>query len=224
MDHVDPSITPSRALETVADRLGVGPWTVVIGALAVVAAAIGGWWAFATPDPPPTELLLPRAESVTPLVPPSTTTLPGDLLVHVDGAVVNAGVHEVAPGARVVDAVAAAGGLAADADRSRVNLARPLVDGERVWVPRVGEDDPPPVDGPVGGGSEGVPAGGPGLVDLNRADAVELETLPGVGPAIASAIIEHRDRTGGFASVDDLLDVSGIGPTRLAQLAPLVTV
>ena len=148
------------------------------------------------------------------------------LVVHVDGAVLDPGVHEVAPGARVVDAVDAAGGLRSDADRERLNLAEVLSDGQRVWVPVEGEDEPDVV-GPAGGagaGGDADAAGGGGAVDLNEATIAQLETLPGVGPTIAGAIVEHREREGPFRTVDDLLDVTGIGPARLAQLRPLVTV
>jgi len=115
--------------------------------------------------------------------------------------------------------------LAAEADVDRVNLAAPVTDGERVWFPRVGEEAPPvAVPGPGAGGRtvDDGSAGGP--IDINRATVEELDTLPGIGPSIASAIVEHRERSGPFASVEDLLDVPGIGDAKLAQLRDLVTV
>lgn len=138
--------------------------------------------------------------------------------------------HRVPAGGRVADLLAAAGGPAADADLDRVNLAAALVDGQRVWFPRVGEPDPPVVAGDAAAGAAGtagargdaVAAGGP--IDLNTATVDQLESLPGVGPSIAAAIVEHRERSGPFRSVDDLLDVPGIGPARLDALRELVTV
>lgn len=225
MDDVE-SGGPSRVLESLADRLGVSPWSVLAAPLAVVAAAIGGWWALASPGGAPAEEMLPRVDEVPALVASTTTTVAPetDAMVHVDGAVVVPGVHEVAPGSRVVDAIDAAGGLTPDADRGRLNLAQPVVDGQRIWVPVVGEDEPQVVV-PEGGGVEsgdGAPTGG--LIDLNDATLEELETLPGVGPTLGQAIIDHREREGPFRSIEQLLDVSGIGPSRLEQIKPLATV
>lgn len=166
---------------------------------------------------------------------PTSSTDPGQLVVHASGAVASPGVYRLPAGARVDDLVRAAGGLTADGDGDRVNLAALLTDGERIWVPRRGEVEVPAV---VAGGSPGAPAAsGPGgsgatgsaggaagqpLIDLNTATAVELETLPGVGPATASAILAHRDLNGPFRSVDDLIDVRGIGEAKLEQIRPLV--
>ncbi len=151
----------------------------------------------------------------------------GGLIVQAAGAVVRPGVYHLPAGSRVGDLIAQAGGLTPDADGDRVNLASPLADGVRVWVPRRGETDPPvPVDG--GGGAGGGAAPGvsspPALVDLNTATADELEALPGVGPATAAAIIDYRQRNGPFHSVDDLAQVRGIGDAKLAQLRDLVRV
>jgi competence protein ComEA len=160
----------------------------------------------------------------------TATTTAADLVVHAAGAVAVPGVHRVPGGSRVADLLVAAGGPAPDADLDRVNLAAPLTDGERVWIPRVGEEAPPVVAGtppapaPGGDGAGGAPGAAAGPVDLNTATAVELDTLPGVGPATAAAIIEHRERAGPFRSVDDLLDVPGIGDAKLAQLRDLVVV
>jgi competence protein ComEA len=135
----------------------------------------------------------------------------------VAGAVARPGVLHLPASARVVDAIEAAGGAALDADTDRVNLAAPLVDGGRIHIPRVGEVGVPPDAGP--GASQ--PAG---PVDINTADETQLEALPGVGPATASAIVEHRERHGPFASVEALGDVAGIGDAKLAQLRDLVRV
>lgn len=216
------------AFVALADRLGITPGAVVVGCAAVLAAGLGAWWAFAPPPPPPVEEVLPTVGVVAPAVVAPSTAAPSTIVVHVDGAVVRPGVHELELRSRVVDAVEAAGGLRADADRGRLNLAAPLTDGQRVWVPVAGEAEPEVV--PPTGGEASPPSthgsSGPsrGLVDLNTADAAALETLPGVGPSIAAAIIRHRETEGAFGRVEDLLEVAGIGPSRLAQIEPLVTV
>ena len=157
----------------------------------------------------------------------------GVLFVHVHGAVVSPGLYELAAGARVVDVIAAAGGFGVEADPAGVNLARPLVDGEQLKVPAVGEvvaDSGADGGGAVGGGAVdggGGAAGGGGagsLVNLNTADDAALQTLPGVGPATAGAILDWRQQNGAFRSVDDLLGVSGIGEKTLEKLRPQVTV
>jgi competence protein ComEA len=127
-------------------------------------------------------------------------------------------------GARVADALEAAGGATGDADLAAVNLARAVVDGEQVYVPAPGEAPPAaadPGEGAVGGGvggSGGPAGGGSPLVDLNAADAATLETLPGVGPVIAERIVTWREENGPFTSVDELAEVSGIGPAMLAKI------
>ncbi|MCU1355222.1 MAG: ComEA family DNA-binding protein [Acidimicrobiales bacterium] len=169
----------------------------------------------------------------------STTTAVADLVVQASGAVARPGVYRLGATARVDDLVRKAGGLAADADRDRVNLAAPLTDGERVWVPRKGESEPPPLvaggAAPAGSGGGGAGASGSGsgsagttgppqVVDLNTATAEQLDTLPGVGPATAQAILGYRAEHGRFGSVDELLEVRGIGDAKLEQLRPLVSV
>lgn len=140
---------------------------------------------------------------------------PAPVLVHVVGAVAAPGLVELDAGARVADALDAAGGTSADADLALVNLARVVVDGEQVVVPRVGEAPPP--------ASTGSPPAAPGPVDLNTADAAALDALPGIGPVLAQRIVEHR-ADAPFTSVDDLAEVRGIGPALLDQLRDLVRV
>lgn len=139
----------------------------------------------------------------------------GTLLVHVLGAVAQPGIVELAPGARVVDAVGAAGGLTPEADAGGVNLARALVDGEQLVVPVVGAA--PPV------AAAGVPAAVDGRVSLNQADVAELDTLPRIGPALAQRIIDWREANGPFTDVAQLLDVAGIGDAVYSGLVDLVT-
>ena len=212
-----------------ADRLGVSATAVVLGALGVVAAAIGGWWALRAPPGPDPAEILPMAGSVEiPIPAPAPVPDPGRIVVDVVGAVVRPGLHELPVGSRVADAVEAAGGLSAEADRIRLNLAEPLVDGSRLWVPAIGEAvGPDVVPVTAGAGDPGRTGAGGGLgspVNLNRADEAGLERLPGIGPALAAAIVEHRRRTGPFATVDELIEVSGIGPAKLDQIRPLATV
>ncbi|GAA1835567.1 ComEA family DNA-binding protein [Agromyces salentinus] len=145
------------------------------------------------------------------------------LLVHVLGAVAEPGLVELAPGARVVDAVSAAGGFTAEADPAGVNLARPVVDGEQLVVFAVGEQPAAASGGAVTGGGPGGPAAASdGLVHLNTADAAALDTLPRIGPALAQRILDHREANGPFTSVDQLLDVAGIGDAVFSGLAELV--
>ncbi len=140
---------------------------------------------------------------------------PAPVFVHVLGAVAHPGLYELTEGARVVDAIAAAGGLAEGADEGQVNLARRVDDGEQIAVPLVGQV-PPPGAAPSG-------AGHPGRIDINTADAAALDTLPGIGPALAKRIVDWRAKNGRFATVDDLLDVPGIGQKVLGDVRDLVT-
>lgn len=216
-------------------RLGVGAVVVLVLAVLAVTVAIsaaatrgGAGETAITSRPTPADAPSGAADSS------GAPGAPGSpVFVHVHGRVALPGLYELASGARVVDVVAAAGGFADDAEQGAVNLARPLVDGEQLYVPAVGEAA---AAGPGSGAGAGAGAGagsavgggasGPGaaLVDLNSADAAALETLPGVGPATSAAILEWRRQNGAFRSVDDLLGVSGIGEKTLAKLSPLVTV
>ncbi len=129
----------------------------------------------------------------------------------VAGRVQHPGLVRLPGGARVADALAAAGGPLPDTDLSTINLARKVNDGELITV-----------GGPPPGGSAG--AAGSGLVNLNTASLDQLQTLPGVGPVLAQRIVEYRDQHGGFASVADLRSVSGIGDARYNELKSRVTV
>lgn len=188
----------------------IGPARVAGGAVVALGVIAIGYWLMRPPELP-VEASLPYTSTAVATLPIATGG--GRVVVHVAGAVARPGVYDVAEGGRVVDAVAAAGGLAADAAADVINLAARVTDGERIYVPRLGETPPPTVGGT-----------GSTLIDINRADAAELETLPGIGPTTAAAIVAHRDTHGPFASVDDLADVTGIGPSKLAAIRELVTV
>lgn len=232
---------PSRV--AVAGRAAVGLWhriragedPVAFGAVVAVLALMAGlaWFgagarqqgvpaASAAPAPPAD----PAPASG--LAGPSSTTGP-PLAVHVAGAVRRPGLYHVASGSRVDDAVRAAGGSLPRADLDRLNLAAKLADGQRILVTRRGDPPPPQPAGITGeGGISGVGLpGSPGPtepIDLNAADLGTLDSLPGIGPATARAILEERIRRGGFRSIRDLLRVPGIGEGRFARLKALVRV
>ena len=146
------------------------------------------------------------------------------------GGVLRPGVLRLPAGSRAVDAVELAGGLVPLADSARVNLAAELVDGQRLVVPIVGQEPPTEVPSSPGATRPGAgtvsgPSSGPtGPLDVNVASVEELDGLPGVGPSTAAAIVDHRSTTGPFRSVDDLLDVRGIGDAKLDAIRDLVTV
>jgi competence protein ComEA len=137
-------------------------------------------------------------------------------LVHVAGAVRSPGVYRLRDGERVQDAVRRAGGPRAGADVNAINLAAKVADGQQVVVPRRGAAVAAPGGAGVGAGEAGGPP--PAPVSLNTATAAQLDTLDGVGPATANKILEYRRQHGGFRSIDDLGEIPGIGPKRLAAL------
>jgi competence protein ComEA len=133
----------------------------------------------------------------------------------VAGAVHRPGIVELLPGALVADAIQAAGGALPGADLDSLNLAASVRTGERVLVPLPGTTVPT---------GEAASASSNAGLDLNQASAAELESLPGIGPSLASAIVQYRDQNGPFLSVEELLNVPGIGPTRLSQLRELLII
>ncbi len=205
----------------------------VLAGLSVAVVAAGAYWLLRAPTPP-VEGSLPWSSTVpsasadqvedsqpsSPSSPPPPTTI-GAITVHVAGAVVEPGVYELLPGARVEAALASAGGARADADHDALNLAAPVADGSRLFVPVVGEDVPATIGVASSAGAEGdaTPAA---PLDINDADRDALDTLPGVGPATADAIVIDRETNGPFATVDDLERVPGIGPAKVARFRDLV--
>lgn len=142
----------------------------------------------------------------------------GQLVVHVSGSVRSPGLVRLAPGARVLDAITAAGGLVRAGDAESLNLARTLVDGEQIVA---GAQVAP---GPVAGSAPNPDGAGGDLINLNTADANTLQELPGVGPVLAGRIVDWRTKNGPFRSVEDLGEVSGIGESRLGDLRDRVRV
>lgn len=145
-----------------------------------------------------------------------------DLVVHVAGAVAVPGVHRLPPGARVFEAIAAAGGPLPGADVDRLNLAAPLSDGAQIVLPLQGAPAGGAATGSGAAGSGPGGGGGAASVSLSTADVSALDALPGIGPSTAAAIIAHREANGPFTSVDDLLEVRGIGQAKLEGLRDLV--
>ena len=139
------------------------------------------------------------------------------VVVHVDGAVRSPGVYELEEGARVRDAVQAAGGLAEGADTSAMNLAALVSDAQKVYVPHKGEEVPPDLSTESGQGERA-------LININTASAEELDELPGVGESTARAIIEDREKNGPFSSPEDLMRVSGIGEKKFERLEAMICV
>ncbi len=242
---------PRSRWQQARDWVGwVGASRVVVVIASVLAVALGGWWLVRPPATPVEESLpytegaaVPTTVSNTPAGAPPTTTATtsvpaavtstavlAEVVVHVAGAVLAPGVYRLPPGARVVDAVSAAGGVGPGAQPGVVNLAAPLRDGDRIYVPGAADPTvavpagvtPAPSGSGADGGAGGAGGAVAGPVDLNSATVEQLDELPGVGPATAQAIVDHRDRNGPFVSVDALGDVRGIGPTKLEALRPLV--
>lgn len=189
-------------------RLGVmvGLVGAVVG-LAVISLAAG------TDRGRPPELDLPRADAPSGAVPAGAEPV----FAHAAGALARPGLYRLPAGARVADLIEAAGGPTSDADVHQLNLAARVNDGDRVYVPKVGE--PAPV---ASADAPGAPGGA--KLDLNAATQAQLEDLPGVGPATAAAILKERAKRGRFKSVEELLDVRGIGPAKLDQIRELVRV
>lgn len=199
---------------------GLREWLAGLGrrelaVLAVIGVLVGGgavlWYVRSLPRPVTVRALRPE---------PTPSASPATIVVHVAGWVRRPGVYEMRLGERVIDAIEAAGGPRRGAQLDALNLAALLTDAQQVMVPKAA------AEGALGGsqGGTGQPGGSVGLINVNTATPSELETLPGIGPVLAASIVEHREQNGPFGTVDDLLDVSGIGEQTLADLRDLVTV
>lgn len=197
----------------------------VIVALMVIAGL--GFVAFVTLTIPSTQsapvepVLDPLLQS---MPTPQATPTPQDVVVYISGAVAQPDVYTLPHDARVKDVVIAAGGLLADADSEQINLAARIHDEQHIHVPRLGEVPAnPPASIPHAPGGSTAPQTR-SLVNLNSASKAELEELPGVGQVMAQRIVEYRQSNGPFESVEELQQVTGIGPLVFDQIKPLVTV
>jgi len=219
----------------------IGLTRLVIGLLATIIASVG-IWLLVRPSAPLVESVVPHASGVGIVAPLSTLPTPLTVRIHVAGAVARPGVYSVSSSARIVDAVKAAGGATSRADLERINLAQTIVDTEQVFVPfrssrttkitvaprlRPSRTTVPVFVPTIPGAAPviGVPnTSVTPLINLNSATSDQLDTLPGVGPSTAKAIISYRNRKGPFGKVEDLLNVPGIGPSKVAAIRDQVTV
>lgn len=199
----------------------VGPLKVAASAFGIVVAGAIGWM-LVRPSQPGAEATLGTLAPSTAVQTGASDSSPppgSRVTVHVAGAVRSPGVYEVDLGARVVDAMTAAGGPLPRAAIDVVNLAAPVTDGERIYLPAVGEVVDPVA---MSSGADASSSSSTALVNVNTATAEQLDTLPGVGPSTAAAIIARRDEIGRFVSEDDLLSVPGIGPAKVDALRGLL--
>jgi competence protein ComEA len=213
-----PEPTPGRLLG------GAGPFDPgrrgikALAAVAAVVVLIAAFFAYrARPKVEPVAAVsAPPAVDAAP-----ATSAPSEIVVSVAGKVRKPGLVRLPAGARVADAVEAAGGTLPGTDLASVNLARRLTDGELVLI---GVTPPPGTVGESPGGAPGAGGAGSGKINLNSATLAELDSLPGVGPVLAQRILDHRTAKGGFKTVGDLRNVDGIGASRFEELKDLVTV
>ncbi len=213
--------------ETLRGRVRLGAAQLaVVAVLVALGLGVTAWWVLrAEPGPPTAPVGAPSAPadglvSIAPEPAPSGSAAAagGRLTIDVAGKVRRPGIAVLDSGARVVDAIKAAGGARPGVDLSSLNLARLLVDGEQIVVGL-----PAPAGPPMAAPAPGAPSATGPLVNLNLATQAELETLPQVGPVTAQAILAWRDQHGQFSDVAELLEVDGIGDATLAQITPHVT-
>jgi competence protein ComEA len=154
--------------------------------------------------------------------PPAPTATASPIQVYVSGAVIKPDVYVLPPEAIVRDAINSAGGASSEADLNGINLAAGLRDGDRVHVPKIGEQIAAPTAGSSSGEASAPAISGP--ININMATAAELETLPEIGPALAQRIVDYRDAHGAFATIEAIQNVSGIGPATFEAIKDLITV
>ena len=194
--------------------------------LSLIAVALAGWWLLRIPPPPP-EDSIPIASTVTTLSfamsSSQATALISEITVHIAGAVKTPGVYQFRLGARINDGVVAAGGATAQADLDSVNLAMLLSEGIQIYIPKRNEKPhivvQPRFTNPTSS-NDATDKQLPVSININTATAIELEQLAGVGPSTAKAIIAFREKNGSFKTVEDLLNVRGIGPAKLSEILP----
>lgn len=187
---------------------------IYLAAAAVVIAALIGFYLFRQNQQ--NQKLLTEADMSTSASAVQGTA--GEVVVHVAGAVVSPGVYHLAANARVIDAVEAAGGMTAEADQNSLNLAGTLKDGQKVTVPsQNGESG----DSGANSASSGTASS---LVNINTADKAALMTLPGIGEVLAQNIIDYREKSGGFSSIEEIKEVNRIGDKLFEQIKDSITV
>lgn len=246
---MEPVSQPWRAIEpapapALPPSSASGRWlaAAVLGGVALFAALLAGGWVLVSSAPQPTVTIEGAGQRPAGLAgadapaasAPSTTGLSSpaveaQIVVDVEGAVMDPGLYRLAPGSRVGDAIAAAGGYSTGVDAiatsQSINLAEKLADGAKIRVPVRGETSPPSAGTPphfgAGGSSSATSLAGP--LDLNRATQAELESLPGIGPVTAQKIIDGRSQAP-FLSVEELQSRGILGPKTYQKIAPLVTV
>jgi competence protein ComEA len=202
----------------------------VFVALLVTALGGAGVFYFRQPAADPVEIHPPEpSATIRPTVVIATPT-PAPVRVYVTGAVANPDVYFLPPGCIIKDAILAAGGVTAEADLERINQALELQDQQQIHVPRCNEENPPPaVQGGVTGDAAeddrgGIEEEGGSRININTASLEELDSLPGIGPAIGQRIIDYRHNVGGFNSVEEITQVSGIGEATLAKIRDQIVV
>lgn len=237
----DTAAADGSAGERSRPRFSLSVRLAVVIVLLLAVSSAGWWWVAASARPDIRSVALEEERSAGGADPPpaeasqGATLMSGELTVHVAGAVAAPGVYRLREGARVHEAIAAAGGATSEADVHRLNLAAPVKDGDRLKVPHAGEEDDSPIGGASrsgtasmgaapGGGAAAGGGGAVGTVNINTATLQELETLPRVGPVMAQRILDYRTSHGRFKAPEDLAAVSGIGAKMLESLLPLVTV
>lgn len=219
-----PTPVPWVDLSALRGRVALSPASLaVVAVLVAVGLGVTAWWVIRDDPGVPVAASSTGPSLATPVASGAAAS-PGDasageVVVDVTGKVRDPGIVVLTPGSRVVDAIKAAGGARRGADLTGLNRARVVQDGEQIVV----GVPPPPGVAASSAPSSGSSGSSGELVSLNTATTTELETLPGVGPVTAAAIVDWRETNGGFASVDQLLEVDGIGEKTLADLAPHVT-
>lgn len=205
--------------------LAAGAVVVAVMAVIVVAAALGAFQGGVVIERESAPISTLSITAATPSAASTPEPTADPVFVHIDGAVVAPGVYEMTGSLpRVNDAVMAAGGLAGDADTSALNLAAVLSDGEKIHVPRQGEAMAAGQTSPGAASGPDVDAPSSGMININTATEEQLDSLPGIGPSTAAAIVEDRERNGPFTSPEDLMRVSGIGEGKFSKLKDQIRV
>lgn len=196
----------------------------VMGILMGIIFGVGGMTLSKQIQPAPIVIVPPE-----PTTTPAPTSTPGPIRVYVNGQVAKENVYELPPGSRVDAAIEAAGGFTDEANTAVVNLAQPLSDGVQIYVPAIDENVPAPVTlvnnpdtSPTAANSKGTTA--VGLININTATIEELDSLPGIGPSTAERIIAHRESSGPFAAIENIMDVTGIGEAKFEKIKDQITV